>query len=171
MKNKSVLALLVFLFILIWIIAIFIGYQKGKKIAKDDARTLYESYDLEEKKDSSDILQKSIMKAIPLPFEPSFERFTPVDYIYRISMKDRLKIIDEEGNVIKSSSPAADFYNLFAYRIIDTDIKTEDELKEKVKFQLEAQAEEEYYPGIMEEPMAESVSNIKKGPAVLQTNM
>ncbi len=168
LKNQIIL-----IFILLVIIGIIIGYIKSKKVAREEIITSQYLSILEEKNEMLGYLKgKRIMSAKPKVFEIEQEKFTPVNYVYRISMKEKLTIIDESGNVVKSSSPQAMFYNLFAYNIIDTDIKTEGELKESIKFKLQPQLQEEYYPGISEEfEIQNKFPEIKKTSGVIKTNL
>lgn len=170
-KHIKALALLIFL--IIWIIGIIIGYRKGKEIARQKQMPSKYISVLKEKIRPAKGTD-NIMAAKPKIFEIAQEEFAPVNYVYRISMKGKLKIIDEAGNVIKSSSGEEMLYNLFVYNIIDTDLKSEEELKEEIKFKLEPQLQEEYYPGIAEEIEIEqttSAPEIKEPKSVIKTNI
>lgn len=173
LNYKHIKALALLLFLIIWITAIIIGYRKGKEIARQKQMPSKYIPVLSEKiKQSKDTY--NIMAAKPKIFEITQKEFTPVNYVYRISMKGKLKIIDEAGNVIKSTSGKEMLYNLFVYNIIDTDLKSEEELKEKVKFKLEPQLQEEYYPGITEETEMEQKTaeiELKEPKGMIKTNI
>ncbi len=127
MDKKIIYILLVFLFLVLWIGGIIIGYKKGKKsynykITKD--REYEFLYDKERRGGIVHIIEAHplIISLQPTSLEPHL-------YTYKINMKDNLNIINEKGEIINNKLSTK--YNYFTYKIIDDDLKNKVENKYK----------------------------------------
>ncbi len=165
-KNWKMIGITLFAILLI--LGIIIGYQRGKRLAYDEMKeTGYKSI-IDE---SESVIKKyNIMPAKAVTFDVELEKFGPVNYTYRISMRGKLSIIDEEGNKVANNERSINNY-IFSYNIIDSDIKDEDKLKSMVKFSIEPQLQEEYYSGFPETAEENSESRIEDSHSVIKTNI
>ncbi len=127
MDKKIIYILLVFLFLVLWIGGIIIGYKKGKKsynykITKD--REYEFLYDKERR---GGIVH--IIEAYPLIISLQPASLEPHLYTYKVNIKDNLNIINEKGEIINNKLSSK--YNYFNYKIIDDDLKNKVENKYK----------------------------------------
>ncbi len=148
--DKNIKNLLIFLFCVIWIIAIIIGYNKGKKNANrdrssDNAFSIAGTSDMEKNFDS-------LLPPKPILFKINDEVFEPYTYKIKIdNIDEKLSIIDEKGNVVEGSQSDKLAFNAFSFNIMDKDIKKEDALKKMIKFDIEKDVQEEHYKGMLDE--------------------
>ena len=149
MDKKSLYAVLMILFFIMWIGGIIIGYKKGKK--KAEKGRIYLQHKKIYQMGISINTKKKIMESYPVLYESEKEVFIPVKYNLKLNIEERFSIIDEKGNPIQSKTISLDT-RAFVYNIIDTDIKTSEELKKLIKFKDEDEnLKEEFYKGIPEE--------------------
>ncbi|MDD5066346.1 MAG: hypothetical protein PHF84_04805 [bacterium] len=175
--DRNIKYIIGLFFIVIWLVAIVVGYQKGKKKASLDYS--YVEDILPRDKPGTASGEKTLMDPKPFPFTLDAETFEPKLYSVKVNtIKEDLSIINEKGDELGPDQSDKLGLDLFAFNIFDNDIKTEDELKRQIKFNLEEKQDEEHYKG-MEERM-ESSSNsrtenkrpvIKKAESQIFTNL
>lgn len=160
-NNKKIMLYLFLSAISIWFIILFFIYLNSKRDVKSDYQFLTD-YSLPKK-------EKDIMKAPLKIYEIETEKFAPVNYTYRISMREKISLIDKDANEIASVIDNS----LLSYNIIDEDLKSEEKLNEKIMFQFEPKLDEEYYPGMKEESETKERKNltIKESFGIIKTNL
>lgn len=147
--DKNLKNLLVFLFIIICVFAIIIGYKKGKKralIYKSSDDIIMQSQNLQENQNSSEILSPK-----PILFKVAKESLKPYNYSIKLqNIEEKFSIIDEKGNLFRGSQSEQLSFNLFSLNVLDNDIKKEDTLQKAIKFDIEKSPKEEHYKGMVE---------------------
>lgn len=174
--TQNVKYAVILAFVSIWLIAIMIGFQKGKKAAYQAGNEQY----IEDihKEDDQTSLQKQVDILIPKPilYQMADELEAPKLYALKISsIKDDIRIINEKGDELPFSQSDRYGFNLYSFNIFDSDLKTEEELKKQIQFDLEEQEPEEFHKGIEELEIKEERSllyntNIKKADSLIYTN-
>ncbi len=147
--DKNLKILLIFLFILVCMFAIIIGYKKGKKralIYKSSDVIIMQSQNLQENQNKAEILSPK-----PILFKVVKESLRPYNYSIKLqNIEEKFSIIDEKGNLFKGSQSDQLFFNLFSLNVLDNDIKKEDILQKAIKFNIEKSQEEEHYKGMVD---------------------
>lgn len=162
--SKNLKYLLGFLFFIIWVIAIIIGYNKGKKATFQN--TTSDSIVTLDKELPSVSDEKKLLAPKPLLFKLDQQIFKPFDYSIKIGyMAEDITIIDEKGNRLKPSQSDKMALDLFTINIMDHDLREEESLKKAIQFPIEKGAEEEYYRGMVEESDKENKMEFKKEPS------
>ncbi len=147
--DKILKYLFISLFVIILVIAVIIGFNKGKKkrrqiIISGEAIQL-------DKRLSSALKDKKLLQPKPILFKLSQQVFEPFNYSLKIeNMEDKLTIIDEKGDELKPDQSDRLTFDSFALNILDHDIRKEESLKKAIRFTIEKAPDEEYYKGMAE---------------------
>ncbi len=153
--DKKIYTILLIIFIFFWIIGIIIGYKKGakKNIQYADNSKVY-SFKTKPK--------LKIMDAKPHLF--SVEQFIsePKNYQYKSKIANKFSIIDEKGNKLEDDSNSK-VDKVFSYNILDSDIKSEEDLKKSILFDKgsESKNKTEFYKGFVEKEDNDEIKNSK----------
>ena len=166
--EKNLKYLLIFVFIIFWVIAIIIGYKKGKK--NRTQRYVSENIIHLDKNLSSVPVKEKLLQPKPILFKLNPQVFEPYDYSLKIdNMKEKLTIINEKGDEVKPSQSDKMVFDSFTLNILDHDLRKEESLKKVIQFPIEKGPEEEFYKGMVE-PKDET-TNMEMKEQIAQTNL
>ncbi|MBU1078065.1 MAG: hypothetical protein KKH98_12280 [Spirochaetes bacterium] len=182
--DNNLKYLFIFIFILIWMFAIIIGYKKGKQKAEISSTKYEIVFETDRNDEEKSSLRLNLLEPKPILFKTPEEAFEPQNYSVKINnIEENFNIIDEKGNLLKGSQSEELSLGLFSLNIFDNDIKKEESLQEAIKFEVEEDTKEEHYKGMPEEgdimrtpmkPMKSRVTNagkkVKDPAAVIYTN-
>lgn len=147
--DKNLKYLFIFIFVVVWIVAVIIGYNKGKK--NRGQRVVSEGIIHLNKEFSSAYIDKKLLQPKPILFKLDQQVFEPVDYSLKIeNMEEKLTIIDEKGNELKPSQSDRMSFDSFTLNILDHDLIKEESLKKAIRFSIEKEPDEEHYRGMAE---------------------
>lgn len=178
--EKNLKTLFGLLFVAVWILAIVIGFNKGKKKASEQEVTLIEDI-LPLSREEKTGADKVLLDPAPVLSGLSSEALEPRLYsLKNLSVKEDLSIISEKGDELSPGASDRLSMDLFAFSIFDNDLKNEDDLKKEIRFDLEEKGAEEHYRGIEEAPAGKARTNrpvpekkpgVKKAESVIFTNL
>lgn len=146
--DKRIKIILWVLFVIIWIIAVIIGWKKAslENIASDPGNIIYTENGVSSAEEGAELLQPK-----PLLFQLDQRTFEPFKYSMKInSMGENLTIINQKGNQLEPSQSDRIAFSFFSLGVLDHDLRDEDSLKKAVKFPIEKEPDEEHYRGMVE---------------------